>query len=131
MRIVLFFSVILMVSGCVQKKSEPLVVNCLPSNSISVRYYPNPETDMSQSAYVSKIGQIISSRIYGASAYKGQRCTVRLNARNKIATAERGDMTLCMALLYAVSSTAFPTVPEGIHEKDPNALMSIPVDVSL
>lgn len=120
-----------MVSGCVQKKSEPLVVNCLPSNSVSVRYYPNPETAMSQSGYVRKIGQIISSRIYGASACKGQRCTLRLNARNKIATAERGDMTLCMALLYIVSSTEFPTVPEGIHEKDPNAMMSIPVDVSL
>ncbi|EJZ7021707.1 hypothetical protein OIP52_004611 [Salmonella enterica] len=86
---------------------------------------------MSQSGYVREIGQIISSRIYGASACKGQRCTLRLNARNKIATAERGDMTLCMALLYIVSSTAFPTVPEGIHEKDPNSMMSIPVDVSL
>ncbi|HCL5064029.1 TPA: hypothetical protein N2E80_003433 [Salmonella enterica] len=85
---------------------------------------------MSQSGYVRKIGQIISSGIYGASACKGQRCTVRINARNKIATAERGDMTLCMALLYVVSSTAFP-VPEGIHEKDPSAMMSIPVDVSL
>lgn len=120
-----------MVSGCVQKKSEPLVVNCLPSNSVSVCYYPNPETAMSQSGYVRKIGQIISSGIYGASACKGQRCTVKFNARNKIATAERGDMTLCMALLYVVSSTAFPTVPEGIHEKDPNAMMNIPVDVSL
>lgn len=86
---------------------------------------------MTQSEYIEKIREIISSRIYGASVYKGQQCSLRLNARTKLATAERGDLRLCMALLYTVSSTAFPTVPGGIQEKDSNELMNFPIDVNL
>lgn len=131
MRTLLFFSFMLIVSGCVQKTPEPSTTNCLPSNTVTVHYYHSTKPNMSQSEYIGQIKNIISSKMYGVSAYKGQRCRLRLNARNKIATVERGDLTLCMALLYTISSAAFPTVPDGIQGKDSNELKNIPIDVNL
>ncbi|EBB6195689.1 TPA: hypothetical protein G8M32_005045 [Salmonella enterica] len=122
---------IIALTGCVQKHEifEPLSVTCLPSNKVSVRYYDNPDRNMDEAAYRAKINQIISSKIYNPSLYKGQQCTAILNARNKIASVESGDVRICSALLYAIASSSFPSIPAGIHEQDSNALMSIPVVV--
>ncbi|CAH6029284.1 hypothetical protein AN2351V1_1705 [Citrobacter koseri] len=129
MRVFFWVFVSLMLSGCVAKRYEPISTTCLPSNSVSVRYHDNPEADMSEAEYMAKIRKIISSKMYNSSMYKGQECTVRLNARNQTASVDYGDFRLCLSLLYAISSSSFPVVPEGIKEQDANALMSIPVKV--